>query len=307
MGLLGSGPVADAQTAGGRGRGQSRRPLLSYSYYGMKKIPIQEALGHIAKIGFKGLEITLIPSWETEPKLMDKATRAAIRKQIGGLGLTLATVQESMQLAEPNAMTKLGYNINYSAAENLERLRQAVEVAHDLSPGAPAVVETQVGGRPADWEMSKRAMADRLGEWAKALEPLKTVLAIKGFVGTGMETPEKMLWMLEQVKSPWIRLGYDFSHLKVYGFDLRTTIRQLGPHAVFAHVKDSVGTPEKFRFMLPGDSGEVDYKVYAQTFAEVGFAGPVIVEVSAHVSEQPGYDAVAAAKKSFDNLSPFFP
>ena len=75
----------------------------------------------------------------------------------------------------------------------------------------------------------------------------------------------------------------------------------------FIHVKDSVGTPEKFRFLLPGDSGEIDYKVYAQTLADVGYVGPVLVEVSAHVSEQPGYDAVAAAKRSWDNLSPFFP
>ena len=298
MGLLTGG--ADAQRP-------SRKPLLAYSYYGMKTIPIHEALGHIAKIGYKGLEITLIPSWETEPKLLSKAKRAEIRKQIGGLGLTLSAVQESMQLAEPNAMSKLGYSINYTQQQNLERLRDAVAAAHELSPGAPAVVETQVGGDAGKWEESKRGMADRLGEWAKALEPLKTVLAIKGFVGTAMNTPDKMLWMLDQVKSPWIKAGYDFSHLKMYGLDLRETIRQVCPRAAFAHVKDSVGTPEKFRFMLPGDSGEVDYKVYAQTLTEVGYTGPVTVEVSAHVSGQPGYDAVAAAKRSFDNLSPFFP
>jgi sugar phosphate isomerase/epimerase len=301
IGLLGGGTFAAAQSKAGH------KPLLAYSYYGMKKIPVHEAITQIAKIGYKGLEITVIPSWETEPKLLSKTKRAEIRKQIGDLGLTLSSVQESLQLAEPNAMTKLGYNINYTQAENLDRLRASVAIAHELSPGAPAVVETQVGGEAGAWEESKRGMADRLGEWAKTLEPLKTVLAIKGFVGTAMNTPDKMLWMLDQVKSPWIRIGYDYSHLKMYGLDMRETIRQVGRQTAFIHVKDSVGTPEKFRFLLPGDSGEINYKVYAQTLGEVGYSGPVTVEVSAHVSEQPGYDAVAAAKHSWDNLSPFFP
>jgi inosose dehydratase len=297
-----------AQTETARSRSaQARKPLLAYSYYGMKKTPVQEALPQIAKIGYKGIELTLIPSWETEPKLMSKTRRAEIRKQIGDLGLTLCAVQESLQLAEPNAMTKLGYTMNYGPRENLERLREAVAVAHELSPGAPAVIETQVGGPPGGWEQSKRGMADRLATWAKILQPLKTVLAIKGFVGTAMDTPDKMLWMLDQVRSPWIRLGYDYSHLKVYGLGLRDTIRQLGRHAAFIHVKDSVGTPEKFRFLLPGDSGEINYKDYAQELGEVGYTGAVTVEVSAHVSNQPGYDAVAAARRSWENLSPYFP
>jgi sugar phosphate isomerase/epimerase len=306
-GFLGGGPFAEAQSGAGRGPStQSRKPLLGFSYYGMKRIPVREAINHIAKIGYKGLELTLIPSWETEPKLLSKTKQAEIRKQIGDLGLTLSSVQESLQLAEPNAMTKLGYNISYSQAENLERLRVAAELAHELSPGAPAVIETQVGGRAGAWEESKRGMADRLGEWAKALEPLKAVLAIKGFVGTAMDTPDKMLWMLDQVKNSWIRIGYDYSHLKLLGLDMRETIRQVGSRSAFIHVKDSVGTQEKFRFLLPGDSGEINYKEYAQTLGEVGYVGPVMVEVSAHVSEQPGYDAVAAAKRSWDNLSPFF-
>jgi len=272
----------------------------------MQNIPVREAISQIAKIGYKGLELTLIPGWETEPRLLSRPKRAEIRKQLGDLGMSLSSVQESLQLAEPNAMTKLGFKINYSQAENLERLRAAAALAHELSPAVPAVIETPVGGTAGMWEQSRRAMADRLGEWAKALEPLKTVLAIKGFVGTSMDTPEKMLWILDQANSPWIRIGYDYSHYKLLGLQLRETIKQLGRRSAFIHVKDSVGTPEKFRFMLPGDSGEIDYKVYSQTLSEVGYHGPVIVEVSTHISGQPGYDAVAAAKRSWDNLAPSF-
>jgi inosose dehydratase len=304
LGFIESGLCAGAQ--GRKGPVPSGKPLLGFSCYGMRKTPVREALEQIARIGYKGVELTLIPGWDTEPKQLTKAKRDEIRRQIGSLGLTLSSLQESLQLTEPNAMTKLGFDINYSRAENLERLRVAAALAHELSPGAPAVIETQVGGRAGAWEESKREMADRLSEWAKALEPLKAVVAIKGFVGTAMDTPDKMLWLVNQVNSPWIRIGYDYSHLKVLGLDLRDTIRQVGSRLAFIHVKDSVGTPEKFRFLLPGDSGEINYQQYAQSLAEVGYRGPVVVEVSVHVSGQPGYDAVAAAKRSWDNLGRYF-
>jgi sugar phosphate isomerase/epimerase len=281
---------------------QSRKPLLGFSYYGMRTIPVRQAIGHIAKIGYKAVEITLMPTWETEPKLLSKTDRAEIRKQIGDLGLVLASVQESLQLMDPNTLG----NPNYSKPEKLERLRAAAAMAHELSPGAPALIETPVGGQTAAWEERKREMADELGTWAKTLEPLKTVLAIKGFVGSVVDRPDRVEWLLDQVKSPWIRGGYDYSHFKLLGLGMRETMLELARRAVFIHVKDSVGNAEKFRFLLPGDSGEINYKEYAETLGEVGYHGPVVVEVSIHVSGQPGYDAVAAAKHSWDNLSPYF-
>ena len=99
-----------------------------------------------------------------------------------------------------------------------------------MSPGPPAVIESPVGGQATEWEAIKHEMADELGEWAKTLEGLKTILAIKGFVGTAVDRPEKVLWLLDQVKSPWIRCGYDYSHYKLLGLDMRQTIRSTGRH-----------------------------------------------------------------------------
>ena len=274
----GAAVVLGAQ--GGARRGlpaESGRPLLGYSCYGMKMMPVREAIRHIARIGYKAVELTLVPTWPTEPKLLSKMDRAGIRKQLGDLGLELSSVQESLQLAEQNAMTKLGLNLNYSREENLERLRAAAEVAHEVSPGPPALIETPVGGLAEAWEQTKRRMAGELSVWARTLEPLKTVLAIKAFVGSAMDRPEKVLWMLDQVQSPWIRIGYDYSHYKLLGLDLRKSLEQLASRTAFIHVKDSVGTAEKFRFLLPGDSREIDYKEYARILAAAGYRGPVIV------------------------------
>jgi inosose dehydratase len=261
----------------------------------MKKIPFRQAISHIASIGYKGLELTLMPSWDTEPKLLSKTDRTDIRKQIGDLGLELSAVMESL---------RLGPNVNKEAY--LERLRVAAELAHELSPGPPALIETAVGGRSSAWMETRREMADQLGVWAKTLEPLKTVLAIKGHVGNAMDRPEKLLWMMDQVPSRWIGIGYDYSHYKIHGLDMRTTMQQLVGRSLFIHVKDSVGTEQNYRFLLPGDSGEINYKEYAGILREIGYSGPVLVEVSVQVSEKPGYDGVAAAKRCWDNLAPIF-
>lgn len=272
-----------------------RKPLFGFKQYGMKRIPVRQAIAHIARIGYKALELTLMPTWDTDPKLLTKRDRIDIRNQIGDLGLELSAVMESLRLG-PDADKEM----------YLERLKTAAELAHELSPGAPAMIETAVGGRSAAWEDTKAEMADQLGVWASTLEPLRTVLAIKGHVGNALDKPERVLWMFDRVMSPWVRIGYDYSHYKIHGLDMRKTMQQLVGRSVFIHVKDSVGTEENYRFLLPGDSGEIDYKEYASILREIGYQGPVLAEVSLQLSERPGYDGVAAAKRCWQNLAPYF-
>jgi inosose dehydratase len=90
------------------------------------------------------------------------------------------------------------------------------------------------------------------------------------------------------------------------GLNLRDTLQKLASRTVLHHIKDGVGTPEKFRFLMPGDSGAVSYKEYAQILREIGYRGTVLAEVSAQIFEQPGYDGVAAARHCWTNLAPFF-
>jgi len=288
--------VGLAQTGPGRVQAQpTRKPLFGFKQYGMKRIPVRQAIAHIARIGYKAVELTLMPAWDTEPKLLTKRDRIDIRTLIGDLGLELSALMESLRLG-PGAGKEM----------YLERLRTAAELAHELSPGAPAMIETAVGGRSAAWEETKTEMADQLGAWARTLEPLKTVLAIKGHVGNALDRPERMLWMFDQVRSPWIRIGYDYSHYKIHGLDMRQTMRQLVGRSVLIHVKDSLGAEDNYRFLLPGDSGEIDYGEYARILRAMGYQGPVLAEVSLQLSEKPGYDGVAAAKRCWENLAPFF-
>jgi sugar phosphate isomerase/epimerase len=188
---------------------------------------------------------------------------------------------------------------------NLERLRAAAEVCYECSPGSPALIETTVGGRPDSWDELKNAMADELAAWAKKAEELRVTLAIKAHSKTAMSRPERALWLADQVSSPRVKLVYDYSHYAAFGLDMRKTMEQVAPRSVFVHIKDTIGSAPNHRFVLPGD-GPVDFKVYAKNLIELGYRGPVVVEVSVDVYAQPGYDPVKAAEHVWQRVSPAF-
>jgi sugar phosphate isomerase/epimerase len=50
----------------------------------------------------------------------------------------------------------------------------------------------------------------------------------------------------------------------------------------------------------------VDYTRFLKTMAEVGYQGPIVVEVSTDVFSQPGYDPLATAQGMWNRLSPIF-
>jgi len=276
--------------------GAKASPLrFGFSLYGMKSIPVRRALDLCAQIGYKAVEIALMPGWDTEPKLLSMADRSELRSKLKSLDLTLPALMDNLKLLAPQAEQRA----------NRERLKAAAAIAHEVSPGRPAVIETILGGRPGEWEEKKQAMAAELQAWAETLAPLKTVVALKPHVSGAMNLPDKALWMVHRVASPWVKLVYDYSHYELHNLDLKETMRQLARQSVFAHIKDSEGSAGKFKFLLPGD-GRIDYKAYVRMLAASGYKGAVVVEVSSQISGQPGYDPIYAAKHCYEKIAPAF-
>lgn len=270
------------------------RHPLGFSLYGMKLLPLAEAISACAKIGYDGVELALMPGYPSEPKALSADARKELRKRLTDAKLSLHGLMENLPA--------LGDDKAHAA--NLDRLKAAAELGHALSQDAPLPIETILGGKPAEWDTVKAKLVERLGAWAEVAKASKTVLAVKPHVGNALHTPDGATWLLKQVNSPWLKLAFDHSHFQLRGVKLADAIAALAPHAVFAHVKDAKGTAEKFEFLLPGEHG-TDYTEYAKLLA-AKYAGPVVVEVSGMLSGKPGYDAVAAAKTSYANLSKAF-
>ncbi len=97
-------------------------------------------------------------------------------------------------------------------------------------------------------------------------------------------------------------LNAGYSHFELQGIDLEESMAALLPRTKFIHVKDVAGTAAKFQFLLPGQ-GRTDYRKYFSLLRKFRYTGPVCVEVSGQIFNQPGYDPVAAARTSHAALS----
>lgn len=273
----------------------SRRVGLGFSLYGMKTLPVADALRVCAEAVFHDVEFALNAGYPTELKVFSPALRKELRAQLAARGLRLAALMDNIHLTADAA----------AHAANLERIKAAAEIAHDLAPAAPPVLETVMGGKPAEWDKVKAQMAARLADWGRAAAAGQLTLCVKPHVGSAAHLPEHALWLLDQVKNPAVKLAYDFSHYQLRGLDLGKTLDALLPHTAFIHVKDAIGDAAKFQFALPGE-GTIDYADYFRRLKAANWSGSVCVEVSGQVFSKPGYDPVAAAKKSYAALAPAF-
>ena len=269
---------------------------FGFSLYGMRSLKVSEALKVCAEIGYSGVELACLKDWPCDAMTFTKADRAAVRSQLNDLALDLPCLMENLGLVVPEAQHQT----------NLERLKAICELAHDLVPSQPPLVETVLGGKPAEWESLHDRMVVALRDWERVASSHKTVIAIKAHISGALHTPQEAKWLVRQIDSPWIRLVYDYSHFQRQKFDLKDSLATVIRETVFIHIKDNITIDGKTEFALPGDAGDIDYVEYLTLLRSGGYRGAVVVEVSAQVSGKPGYDPVAAAKRCYANIQPAY-
>lgn len=262
---------------------------LHIGNYGMQSMEVDAALAAIRRIGYDGAELCLIKDWPSEPARLDAAARRRIRES----GFPIPTLLEAFNLFASDEQHR----------QALNRIRAAAELAHDLNPKRPPILQTVLGGRAADWPAARDRMAARLADWAKAAGDAKIRLAVKAHALNAVDTPEKLIALLDQVKHPALTAIYDYGHFQLRDLSIEQTMDELLPRSAFITVKDSKVVDGKPRFLLPGD-GSVDYPRYFAKVRQMGWSGWVLVEVTRQLQTAPGYDGVVAAERSYRHLAP---
>lgn len=232
LALSSSAPAADDSPIG-----------LGFSLYGMKSLPLAKALQTCREIGYDSVELPLMPGWPADPEKLGISARKELKEALEQSSLRLSALMENLALLADEK----------THAANLQRLKMAAELAHQLVPDKPPLIETVLGGKPAEWDSVKEKMAERLKDWAKIAEENKVVVAIKAHVGNALHLPASAAWLLEQVGSKFVRLAYDYSHFGLQKISLESSLDTLLPRTVFIHVKDAEGDAAKFQFLLPAE------------------------------------------------------
>jgi sugar phosphate isomerase/epimerase len=262
--------------------------------YGMKTMSTADALHTLAEIGYDGVQLCFIAGWPTDPAKLSATDRRELRKLIGDTGLGLPAVLEGLPYG----------NTPEKRAHNVERLKLAVDLANELAPSNPPVVDTILGGKSTDWDKLKGPLAEVLSEWAKVADASKTTVCFKPHADQAVDSPERAIWLLKQVNHPRIRIIYDYGHFFLEGFSLESSLHELFPYIAFVSIKDSARTASgKHEYLLPGD-GKTDYLEYFKLLRQLRYSGYAGVEVSAMIHNQPGYEPVPTARLCYERLAP---
>lgn len=265
---------------------------LGFSLYGMKALPLERALAECARIGYRNIELALITGFPTEPGNLTRETRTAVRRQIAASGLPVSSLLINLSLAAEEKDHRI----------HLKNLRIAALFAAEIDPVNPPIVQTVMGGTSKDWEAKKALMAVRLREWNLIARDHGITLALRAHVMSGVNTPERLLWMLREADGSNLAVAHDYIHYALGGISLEDSIRPLASQIKFVHLKDARREGNEVRFLLPGD-GETDYAAYFQLLEKYGYHGPLVVEVSSQIFSRPDYDPIAAAEKAYAALT----
>jgi sugar phosphate isomerase/epimerase len=268
----------------------TRRVLLSllaareqwpfgFSFKGFPNWPLPKAFALTARLGYTGVELF-------EPAKLDARE---VRQLSKNHKLPVLSIMEDLRLTGDES-------------ENLSRLERSLKLAAEI--GKP-IVETVVGAKPADWPALRPQFLDRLKAWSRLAEKYKVIVAIKAHIGSALHLPEHAVGLCQEINSAYLHINYDYSHFQLQGLRLEDTLNTARPHIAMIHIKDWTGTPEKYRFALPGE-GSIDYTHYASLLRGLKYTGPIVVEVSTHVLQQPGYNPESAARFVAENVLPKF-
>jgi sugar phosphate isomerase/epimerase len=271
--------------------------LLSHGGWGMPTVPIDVAVEHCARLGFDGYTMAVKPGWTTDAATLDAPERKRILALFDRHGLELAGIsgQTSLLPDDPEQVAK-----------NLKLVHGYIDLTADLQrPGHPLPLCMTAGGRPDQWDEAKGNLVERFGELARHAERAGVVAVAEPHVSSALRDPADVLWLLEQVNSPALKIDLDTSHFNTQGMDIDAVITQLGPQTAHVEVKDERGLAPDHAFLIPGE-GTCDYVKILKSLERVGYDGFVDVEISFMVQHRPGYDPLAVATQSYAVLARAF-
>lgn len=268
---------------------------FSFGTYGMQTLRTEVALQAVADIGYDGIELCVRPEWDADPQKLNGTRRAMLRDQLQTLNLKLTALMEHLiPTAERTQQMAI-----------LERLRWVAELAGDLAPANPPLVQTVLGG--GEWSTVRGLYRDQLGQWLEILSPAGVTLAIKPHRGGALSRPSEAVELIHDLGKPQrLKLVYDYSHYAFRNLSLEETIAVALPYTAHVAIKDAVQDRGKVRFALPGESGTFDYQPLFSRFYRGGYRGDFCCEVSSMVFGAPNYDPIAAAKNCYQKLAPLF-
>lgn len=271
-------------------------PRLGYNTNGFGSHRLEDALQVIAGIGYRSVGLTL-DAGALDPYAPDLEARTGrVAALAGALDLALVVETGARFLLDP--WRKHWPTLLEADAEARGRRRDFLERAVVLAAelGAP-VVSLWSGAAPEGADPAE--LDARLGAELRGLCERAAACGVQlGFEpepGMYIESMADFERIAAQVAHPAFRLTLDVGHAHLTEDDAVATIRRYADRVVNVHLE---GMRRPVHDHLVPWEGDLDARACLQALEEVGYAGPVTLELSRH-----SHAAVDTARRAYSFLT----
>jgi L-ribulose-5-phosphate 3-epimerase len=259
--------------------------------YSLRKIPVgvyekafpaeyswEQILASAKQAGYDFVEMSIDESPERLDRLYwSHSDRAALRHAIFNTGIPVWGMGVSAHRKFP-----LGSASSDLRQRGLEILYRSIELAADLG-----VKVIQIMGYDAFYEPSN---AETQARYLEGLRTLRTgvgwasaagvLLALENGDSELVDSVEKAMHFVKTLNSPWFQVYPDVGNMTAAGYSPLEQLPLTVGHLVGVHVKDT--RPGELRG-VPLGQGIVRFEETFRLLARMGFAGPLVMEMWAHL------------------------
>ncbi len=251
-------------------------------------LPWEERLRLASQAGYDYVEISIDESDARLARLEWSATqRAELRQAIANTGVPIMSMCLSGHRRFP-----LGSASTELRVKGLIILRQAIEFAADIGLRIVQVMGYDVFYEPSD-EGTVNRFRQGLEQGVRWAGEAGIMLGLENVDVERVDSVGKALRFVHDLRSPWFHLYPDMGNLAAAGYSPAEELRQAAGHVVAVHVKDT--RPGVVRG-IPFGEGIVPFEEVFEALADIGFWGPLTVEMWADMDEtgQPLNAAIGA-------------
>lgn len=259
-----------------------------------KALPVdlswEERLSAVAEAGYDFMDISIDESESRLTRLDWSASeRAALRQAITNTGIPILTMCLSA-----HRKYSLGSHSPEIRRQGLDILRKAIEFAGDIGLRIIQVMGYDVFYEPSD-DGTKAHFIESMKQGVRWAGQAGVMLGLENVDNPFLESVDKSLRLVGELNSPWFKLYPDMGNWAAAGYHPPDELALAAGHLVAVHVKDAL--PSIIRG-VPFEEGIVPFAETFQALAQIGFWGPLAVEMWSRMdaSGNPLASAIAARK-----------
>lgn len=276
-------------------REPSAIPVGIYEKALPKDLSWEERLDTAASAGYDFVEISIDESEERLARLYwSPAERVNLRNAINNTGVQVLTMGVSGLRKFP-----LGSASSVTREKAVDIFIRAIELASDIGVKIIQVIGYDVFYEASD-ESTKKWFIEGLRKGSQRASEIGVMLGLENADVESVNSVKKVMDFVRAVNSPWFNVYPDMGNLVASGKDPVSQLRLAEGHIVAIHVKDAL--PGEYRGVNFGD-GDVPFNSVFRTLSDIGFWGPMVVEMWEHLqTDRDSLDLAVQARQMVDLL-----